>query len=317
MRGFKTVSLILLILPIFSFVLAAPVAVREINEVRVNAVEVAKVGMATSEKRMDPGPGDQSSTNVAYLTDESVIEWNTISPESTASSSTTPSELNTATSRQPLPTGPHPESIDDSPSRPGSTDDYPLHLGSTEDSPSHSGTTYYSLPGSPDDPPSHSGTTYYSLPGSPDDPPSHSGSIYYSPSRPGSTDNSPSHPGSIYYSLLTGPTPPSQSVSTTGDHSPPSTEPQHPVAPESENFFVKLIKGKFMRRISGCGPGECGPEGVAGYRRTVGPGATLLWIRPFGARIINGVRGVSHRARLPARIDKEAAWGGNGQTNND
>ena len=212
---------------------------------RVNAVEVAKVGMATSEKRMDPGPGDQSSTNVAYLTDESVIEWNTISPESTASSSTTPSELNTATSRQPLPTGPHPESIDDAPSRPGSTEDSP----------------------------SHSGTTYYSLPGSPDDPPSHSGSIYYSPSRPGSTDNSPSHPGSIYYSLSTGPTPPSQSVSMTGDHSPPSTEPQHPVAPKSENFFVKLIKGKFMRRISGCGPGECGPEGVARYRRTVGPSA--------------------------------------------
>jgi hypothetical protein len=263
MRGFKIVSLTLLILPIFSFVLAAPVAVREINEVRVNAVEVAKVGMATSEKRMDPGPGDQSSTNVAYLTDESVIEWNTISPESTASSSTTPSELNTATSRQPLPTGPHPESIDDSqsgsiddsPSRPGSTDDYPLHLGLTDDSPSHSGTTYYSLPGSPDDPLSHSGT------------------IYYSPSRPGSADNSPSHPGSIYYSLSTGPTPPSQSVSTTGDHSPPSTEPQHPVAPESENFFVKLIKGKFMRRISGCGPGECGPEGVARYRRTIGPSA--------------------------------------------
>ena len=55
MRRHKTASQILLILSISNFVLAAPVAVREINEVCVNAVGVAKVGMAASEKRMDPG----------------------------------------------------------------------------------------------------------------------------------------------------------------------------------------------------------------------------------------------------------------------
>jgi hypothetical protein len=30
-------------------------------------------------------------------------------------------------------------------------------------------------------------------------------------------------------------------------------EPQHPGAPESENFLSKLMKGKFKRRISGYG----------------------------------------------------------------
>jgi hypothetical protein len=68
-------------------VLAVPVAVRVINEVRVNAVDVAKVGMAASEKRMDPG--DQSLTNAGYLTDDST----TINLDSTVSSSLTSAEL--------------------------------------------------------------------------------------------------------------------------------------------------------------------------------------------------------------------------------
>src|SRR6266852_2036509 len=112
MRWHKIASRILPILPIFNFVLAAPVAVREINEVRVNAAEAAKVGMAVSEKRMDPG--DQLSTNTGYLTDGSEIEWNTISSDSKAP---TESELeDTAISRQPFSTAGSP---DDLPSHPG------------------------------------------------------------------------------------------------------------------------------------------------------------------------------------------------------
>jgi hypothetical protein len=119
MRRHETASQILLILSIFNFVLAAPVAVREINEVRANAVDTAKVRMAVSEKRMDPV--DQSSTNAGYLTDESVVTWNTISSDSTASS-----ESDTATSRQSLSTGSHPgQAGNPSPSHSVSTDDPP------------------------------------------------------------------------------------------------------------------------------------------------------------------------------------------------
>jgi hypothetical protein len=106
---------ILLILSIFNFVLAAPVATPEINEVRDIAVDGAKVRMAVSEKRMEPG--DEWSTNAAYLTDEEEVTWNTISSDSTASSSFT---SDTATSGPP--------SIG-SPPRP--TDDPPSHSGLT------------------------------------------------------------------------------------------------------------------------------------------------------------------------------------------
>ena len=155
-------SEILLILSIFNFVLAAPVAVREINEVRVNAVDVDKVGMTASEKRMDPE--DQWSTNAGSLADEST---RTISSDSTASSAPTPPEPDTATSRQPLSTGSHPGSSDNSPSDPGQADAAPTddtlqsYSVSTGDlAPVHSASTGYS-------PPSHLVSTDYS-------PPSHS-----------------------------------------------------------------------------------------------------------------------------------------------
>jgi hypothetical protein len=233
-------SQILLIPSIFNFVLAAPVAVREINEVRANAVEVAKVWMAASEKRMDPG--DQLSTNAGYLTDESVIEWNTISSDSTTASSP---ELDTATSRPPSSTGPHPWSADDSLS-PSPSYHYspPSDLVAMDDlSPSYSVSTDYSPP------------SYWVSTDSP--PPLHSVST---------VDPPPSPPGPA------GDPPPSHSVSTTDGHSPPSAEPQHSGAPESENFLDKLMKGKFKRRISGHDPGNVVQRELQG---TVGPRACV------------------------------------------
>src|SRR6266852_7827132 len=54
---------ILVILSAFHFALAAPVAVREVLEVRSNAVGVLKDGIAAWEKRMDSGDEGQWSTN--------------------------------------------------------------------------------------------------------------------------------------------------------------------------------------------------------------------------------------------------------------
>ncbi|KAF8506731.1 hypothetical protein F5888DRAFT_1629913 [Russula emetica] len=70
MRRHKIASQILLILSIVNFVLAVPqaVAVQEINEVRVNAVDVAKVGMAASEKRIDRGSIVNERAGVQYST---------------------------------------------------------------------------------------------------------------------------------------------------------------------------------------------------------------------------------------------------------
>ncbi|KAF8503291.1 hypothetical protein F5888DRAFT_1631307 [Russula emetica] len=134
MRRHKIASQILLILSIFNFVLAVPVAVREMNEVRVNVVDVAKVGMTASEKRMDPG--DQFSTNAEYLTDVSTI----LNSDSTTSSTSTSEELDTATSRQPLSTGSHPGPAGN-PSPPHSASSYSV---STDDGPpSHSVSTGY------------------------------------------------------------------------------------------------------------------------------------------------------------------------------
>ncbi|KAF8490849.1 hypothetical protein F5888DRAFT_1892444 [Russula emetica] len=205
MRRHKIASQILLILSIFNFVLAAPVAVREINEVRVNAVDTAKVRMAVSEKRMDPE--DQSSTNAGYLTNEEV-SWSTASSYSTGSS-----ELDTATSRRPL-----------------------SNLGQAgSPSPSHSVST--------DDPPPQSPQPAPDLPPPSSPQPAPDSSPPSSPKpAPDSSHPPPSNPGPS-----TGPQQP------TDDHSPPSMEPQHPEAPESENILSKLMKGKFKRRISGYG----------------------------------------------------------------
>ncbi len=57
---------ILVILSAFHFALAAPVAVREVLEVRSNAVGVLKDGIAAWEKRMDSGDEGQWSTNEGH-----------------------------------------------------------------------------------------------------------------------------------------------------------------------------------------------------------------------------------------------------------
>lgn len=231
------VSQILLILSIFNFVLAAPLAVREINGVGVNAVDAAEAGMAVSKKRMDPG--DESSTNAAYLTDEEVVTWDTISSDSTAntgSSSQTSQESDTATSGPPA-TGSHPGSTDASPSHPGPPGN---------PSPWHSVSADNFSPQSP--------------PPAPDPPPSNP--------QP-APDNS--HPPPASPGPSTGP------HQLADGHSPPSTESQHPGVPESEKFFSELMKGKFRRRISGYGPGNVvqrelqGAVGPSAYVSTTSP----------------------------------------------
>jgi hypothetical protein len=69
MRRYLITFCIFLILSIFHFALAAPVAVGEIFAVRSSAVDVLKDGIATWEKRMDSGDDydkDHWSTNEAY-----------------------------------------------------------------------------------------------------------------------------------------------------------------------------------------------------------------------------------------------------------
>lgn len=96
----------------------------------------AKVGMAVSEKRMDPE--DQWSTNAGYLTDEEAVTWKTISSDSSGSSSLTSplAELDTATSS---PTGSHRGLIDDSPPHPEPAGNpSPSNSASTNDPPPQS-----------------------------------------------------------------------------------------------------------------------------------------------------------------------------------
>jgi hypothetical protein len=60
----------LIILSVSHFALAAPVAVGEIREVRSNAVDALKDGMAAWEKRMDSDDKNRWSTNEAYRKDD-------------------------------------------------------------------------------------------------------------------------------------------------------------------------------------------------------------------------------------------------------
>jgi hypothetical protein len=59
MRRYMIASWILFILSIINFTLAAPVAVRDINGVRINTEDVAKDSMAEMQKRMDPDEPDE------------------------------------------------------------------------------------------------------------------------------------------------------------------------------------------------------------------------------------------------------------------
>ena len=143
----------------------------------------------------------------------------------------------------------------------------PSHLAETDDlSPSYSVSTDYT--------PSESSTDY-----SPESPLSAvlgvDGLLSSIALGVGPGDN----PSSSYSeSVLAGHSPPSHWGSTdtfspsysvsTNDHSPSSAEPQHPVAPESD-FFGKLMKGRFRRRISGYGPRNVVQKELQG---TIGPG---------------------------------------------
>jgi hypothetical protein len=62
MRRYKNVARFLLTFPSSTFALAAPVAVRDIHEVRVDVVDVAEDRTAASQKRQ--GQSDEWSTNV-------------------------------------------------------------------------------------------------------------------------------------------------------------------------------------------------------------------------------------------------------------
>jgi hypothetical protein len=317
MRWHKIAPQILLILSIFNFVLAAPVTIREINEVRINAVDVAnlKVGMAASEKRLDPrgqlsmasspsddspshpGPAGNPFPSYSVSTDDSLPQTDYSPPSDWVSTDNPSSSYSVSTDYSP-----------------------PSYLAQTDDlsSPSYSVSADYapsSTDYSPESPPSYySASTDYSPPSywasadSPSSSYSESVSTDYSPSQWASTDNlSPSYsvltddppspqsvptndppppqsvptndpppPQSVStndppppQSVPTDDPPPSQSVSATNDQSPPSAEPHHPVAPESD-FFGKFMKGRFKRRISGYGPGDMVQTELQG---TVGPSA--------------------------------------------
>ena len=226
MRRYKIASWIFLILSVFKFALAAPVVVRETHEVRVNAVDVAKVGMAVPEKRMNPG--DQASTNAGYLTDESVWTWRTISSD-TASSSSSSGELDTAASGASS-TGSNRASSTGSNTGPASNPS-PPHSVSTDDSPPQSPQP------APDHPPPQSPQPAldHPPPQSPHPAPDHP--------PPQSPHPAPDHPPPSNQGPSTGP------HQLTGDHSLPSSELQH-LGAEFENFFGKFMKGKFKRRIN-------------------------------------------------------------------
>ena len=194
---------------------AAPVAVQNINELRISAVDPAKVGMAVSEKRMmdpdtDSDPGDQWSTNVNQPADESAGSWKTANSDITASGSLASSEFDTATSR--LSTGSHPELMNDPPQNPQPAPDHPPP--SSPESPS---STLYTPPSSPQ--PSTGNLNPHLAPDDSHPPPSN-------------------------------PAPSTGAHQPTDDHPPPNMESQHPGISKFGNFLNKLAKGKFWRRIS-------------------------------------------------------------------
>lgn len=241
-RHTEIASQILLILSIFNFVLAAPIAVQERNEVHVNAVDIAKVGMVASEKRMDPG--DRFSTNAGALT----VEWNTISSDGMSGSS---SEGDTATSRETLIPGSPPGPVGSPPRDQFSTNAGYLTEESVIEWNTISSDSTTSGSSSEVDTAASRQTSSTGLPPGPagNPPPSQPGPAGNPlPSQSGPASNPPpSQPGPA------GNPPPS--------HPPPSAEAQHL---ESGNFFDKFMKGKFKRHISGYGA-ENVVEGVARY----------------------------------------------------
>jgi hypothetical protein len=132
MYRFKTGVRILLVLIVINFALAAPIGVREISEVRVDVVDVARDGTTASQKRGEPS--DQSSNDApenAPLSPD--VESEPQNPGSPTGSDSGPSKL-TPSKR------PHAES----------TGDFLLQGSSlTDDSPPRSSTKWSSEEYSP------------------------------------------------------------------------------------------------------------------------------------------------------------------------
>jgi hypothetical protein len=80
--------------------------------------------------------------------------------------------------------------------------------------------------------------------------------------------------------------PPPHLVPTTDDHSPPSMS-KRPGAPKFENFFGKLMRGRFKRRISGYGPGDV-VQRVS--KETVGPSAYVFYPFPSSSANVHTTR---------------------------
>jgi hypothetical protein len=141
MRCYRTVVQILLIVSVINVVLAAPIAVREMHEVRVNVMDV-KDGGAASRKRLDPWeqstngqgrmnapPSPGSSEFEQWFEEPSLLT----SQESSSSSSSAPSSPTSST-------GSHPGLTDDSPPQSSWKRGSPGNSGSSPSSPTHDDT---------------------------------------------------------------------------------------------------------------------------------------------------------------------------------
>lgn len=235
MRWHETTSRILLILCVANFALAAPVAVRDIHEVRLDMTDVAKGGTDASQsqtrKRWDPwtqlsttNAADRTSTPPSPSDSEDPDHWFAQSPPaspamSVASNSAPPTP---ATSESAPPSSGSPSG-----SRGGASPEYRTshsHGDPLWDSDRFTLSEQW-LVDDPDNPVSPK-----SVNGPPPTPPPSSPAPSKGP-PPSKDDRPPPSPGPDV-------------------NPPPSSELQHPAEHESESFLEKLLKGKVRRHIS-------------------------------------------------------------------
>lgn len=255
MRWYETTSRILLILSVINFAFAAPVAVRDIHEVRVDTADVAKDGTSASQsqtrKRLDSW-AQWTTTNAVDRTGAPprprVLEnWFEQSPPtspetSVASNSAPESPVTSIASNSAPPTPVTPTTSDSAPSSPGSPSG--PHGGASPE---------YGTSHSQGDPSQGSFSSW------------DSGRLTLSSQWLVDDPDNPATPDSV-----TGPPqtpPPSSPVPSTGSppskdgrpppspgpdvNPPPSSGLQHPAEHESESFLEKLLKGRIRRHISG------------------------------------------------------------------
>lgn len=282
-----TFARIFLILSLINFARAAPVVIREVQEVYVNAVDAAEDGSAPSQK---PRPRDDWLATAAGQTSAPMTPRLPNLGHSGLHSPRSSTRSNNALSSSTLSTGPHPRWKDVyPPSIPWSPDHSPIPWGPDQaytPSPDYSPIPWVPerpLPLSPDNSPPSLSTDHspLSIDYSPPDSGSNSWSPEFSPPSSWSTDYSPPNswstdhsPPSISYSpptsWLTDHPPPSPLPSSPGwstaphqstdgypAYPPPNPEQPDPAVSESESqfedFLDKLLKGKIRRRISGSG----------------------------------------------------------------